>query len=264
MVGRIPVMDVSPLVDLGRQPAKATVGEPFPGDGHRVPRGPRQASAPRWCSPARTASARAPVRMTKQDGPTRPVRRLGDPRRRGRLDLRGAGLVGPARHLAARRGAQDPRRRRRGADVHRGPAAARAGARRPAPSAADPRPQGAPGRDQGRAGHRAARRGPAGRAAGPRPGSRSCTTTRSASWSPSRARSRRTPTASARSSAAGTSSSRAPRAPPATRRPARSPAAPSAPRRSGSTRWPRWASTSSTCRRSTRSARSTARAPTTP
>ncbi|MBZ5736657.1 alpha-1,4-glucan--maltose-1-phosphate maltosyltransferase [Nocardioides mangrovi] len=30
MVGRIPVMDVMPLVDLGRLPAKATVGEPFP------------------------------------------------------------------------------------------------------------------------------------------------------------------------------------------------------------------------------------------
>lgn len=30
MVGRIPVMDVAPLVDLGRQPAKATVDEPFP------------------------------------------------------------------------------------------------------------------------------------------------------------------------------------------------------------------------------------------
>ncbi|SFB71453.1 alpha-1,4-glucan:maltose-1-phosphate maltosyltransferase [Nocardioides terrae] len=30
MVGRIPVLDVHPLVDLGRQPAKATVGEPFP------------------------------------------------------------------------------------------------------------------------------------------------------------------------------------------------------------------------------------------
>ena len=30
MVGRIPVMDVHPLVDLGRLPAKATVGEPFP------------------------------------------------------------------------------------------------------------------------------------------------------------------------------------------------------------------------------------------
>ncbi|RYB91081.1 alpha-1,4-glucan--maltose-1-phosphate maltosyltransferase [Nocardioides oleivorans] len=30
MVGRIPVMDVSPVVDLGRQSAKATVGEPMP------------------------------------------------------------------------------------------------------------------------------------------------------------------------------------------------------------------------------------------
>src|SRR3954453_1219077 len=31
MVGRIPVMDVMPLVDLGRLPAKATVGESLPG-----------------------------------------------------------------------------------------------------------------------------------------------------------------------------------------------------------------------------------------
>src|SRR3546814_14106248 len=30
MVGRIPVMDVTPLVDLGRHPAKATAGEPLP------------------------------------------------------------------------------------------------------------------------------------------------------------------------------------------------------------------------------------------
>ncbi|WP_183100249.1 maltotransferase domain-containing protein, partial [Nocardioides pelophilus] len=30
MVGRIPVIDVHPLVDNGRLPAKATVGEPFP------------------------------------------------------------------------------------------------------------------------------------------------------------------------------------------------------------------------------------------
>ncbi len=30
MVGRIPITNVMPLVDLGRQPAKATVGEPFP------------------------------------------------------------------------------------------------------------------------------------------------------------------------------------------------------------------------------------------
>src|SRR4051794_16800117 len=30
MVGRIPVLDVHPIVDRGRHPAKATVGEPFP------------------------------------------------------------------------------------------------------------------------------------------------------------------------------------------------------------------------------------------
>ena len=30
MVGRIPIMDVHPVVDLGRQPAKATAGEPLP------------------------------------------------------------------------------------------------------------------------------------------------------------------------------------------------------------------------------------------
>ncbi len=30
MVGRIPIVDVQPVVDLGRQSAKATVGEPFP------------------------------------------------------------------------------------------------------------------------------------------------------------------------------------------------------------------------------------------
>ena len=29
MVGRIPVMDVTPVVNLGRNPAKAAVGEPF-------------------------------------------------------------------------------------------------------------------------------------------------------------------------------------------------------------------------------------------
>ena len=29
MVGRIPVMEVSPVVDHGRYPAKAVVGEPF-------------------------------------------------------------------------------------------------------------------------------------------------------------------------------------------------------------------------------------------
>ena len=30
MIGRIPIMNVSPVVDLGRLPAKATIGEPLP------------------------------------------------------------------------------------------------------------------------------------------------------------------------------------------------------------------------------------------
>ena len=30
MVGRIPILNVMPVVDLGRQAAKATVGEPMP------------------------------------------------------------------------------------------------------------------------------------------------------------------------------------------------------------------------------------------
>ena len=55
MVGRIPVMDVTPLVDLGRQPAKATVGEPFPVTA-TVFREGHDRSAPRSCSPHRTAA----------------------------------------------------------------------------------------------------------------------------------------------------------------------------------------------------------------
>ena len=56
MVGRIPVMDVMPVVDLGRQPAKATVGEPLPVSA-RVFREGHDKLAPRWSSRAPTASA---------------------------------------------------------------------------------------------------------------------------------------------------------------------------------------------------------------
>ena len=101
---------------------------------------------------------RDPVRMTKHgDVPDRYDAWV-TPDAAGRLDLRDPGLVGPGRHLAARGRAQDPGRRRRRPDVHRGPAAARARAvhratprpptracsrarsRRPATSAARPRP----------------------------------------------------------------------------------------------------------------------------
>ena len=75
---------------------------------------------------ARRRGAPAGADDQRRRGP-RPLRRVGHARRRGRLDLRGARLVRPDRHLAARGRAQDPGRRRRRADVHRGRAAARAG-----------------------------------------------------------------------------------------------------------------------------------------
>ncbi|MEV7431122.1 alpha-1,4-glucan--maltose-1-phosphate maltosyltransferase [Nocardioides sp. NPDC092400] len=64
MVGRIPVMNVMPVVDLGRQPAKATVGEPLPvratvfREGHD-----RLGAEVVLTDPSGTR--RAPVRMTK-------------------------------------------------------------------------------------------------------------------------------------------------------------------------------------------------------
>ena len=130
-------------------------------------------------------------------------------------------MVRPDRHLAARRRAQDPGRRRRGADVR--PRAGSCCER--VLAEVDPRQhrgQAAPGRDRRRRGHR-----PAGR----RPGWRRCRTPALvAACSPAHPirelvtdrgslpgvrRPRR-----ARCSAAGTSSSRAPRAPPSTPRPA--------------------------------------------
>jgi starch synthase (maltosyl-transferring) len=68
MVGRIPIVDVMPLVDLGRQPAKATVGEPFPvratvfREGHDKLGAEVVLTGP-------DAQPRPPVRMTKLDDP---------------------------------------------------------------------------------------------------------------------------------------------------------------------------------------------------
>ena len=62
MVGRIPVKDVSPLVDLGRQPAKATIGEPMPVRATVFREGHDQLSAEAvTIDPA--GARRAPVRM---------------------------------------------------------------------------------------------------------------------------------------------------------------------------------------------------------
>ena len=260
MVGRIPVMDVMPLVDLGRLPGQGDGRRALPGHARRCSARATTSSAPRWCSSAPDGTRRPPVRMTPDgDEPDRydawvtpdaegawtfEVQAWSDPLATWQHD---AGLKIPA-----------------GVDVElmftEGAAAARAGRRPTADLDAAPRrevvAEGArrPPRDTARPveARLAALQSPELVA---RPGR----ATRCASWSPSRAPTRCTPTGRARSSAAGTSSSRAPRARRTTRRPARSSAAPSAPPPSASTPWPRWASTSSTCRRSTRSARSTAR-----
>src|SRR6478609_2972525 len=64
MVGRIPVMNVTPLVDLGRQPAKATVGEPFPVTANVFREGHDKLGAEVVLT-GPDGRRRAPVRMTK-------------------------------------------------------------------------------------------------------------------------------------------------------------------------------------------------------
>jgi starch synthase (maltosyl-transferring) len=64
MVGRIPVMDVMPQVDRGRQPAKATVNEPFPVSATVIREGHDQLSAEVVLT-GPDGVRRPPVRMTK-------------------------------------------------------------------------------------------------------------------------------------------------------------------------------------------------------
>ena len=134
MVGRIPVMDVHPVVDLGRLPAKATVGEPFPVSATIFREGHDKLGAEVVLT-SPTGERRPPVRMVKQTDPVDRYLAWVTPDSARRVDLRGPRVVRPGRHVAARRRHQDPGRDRRRADVHRGPAAARAGARRRSPPA---------------------------------------------------------------------------------------------------------------------------------
>ncbi|MCW2816347.1 MAG: alpha amylase catalytic sub domain protein [Nocardioides sp.] len=68
MVGRIPIMDVHPVVDLGRLPAKATVGEPFPVSATIFREGHDKLGAEVvLVSP--TGERRPPVRLVKQPDP---------------------------------------------------------------------------------------------------------------------------------------------------------------------------------------------------
>src|ERR1044072_6814069 len=66
MVGRIPVMDVMPVVALGRPPAKATVGEPFPVRATVFREGHDQLAAEVVLT-APAGSRRPPARMNRHD-----------------------------------------------------------------------------------------------------------------------------------------------------------------------------------------------------
>ena len=229
-------MDVMPVVDLGRQPAKATVGEPFPVSATVFREGHDKLGAEVVLTDP-DGVRRPPVRMAKHAEHARPLRRLGHPGRRGRLDVRGPGLVATRSPPGSTTpGIKIPA----GVDVELMFTEGRLLLERVAAGA---RPADKRGREVARRRDRAPRPTP----------SRPAEARLAALQDPELAelldrhplrelRHRRgplparTPTGSARSSAAGTSSSRAPRARPRTRRPARSPAAPSAPPPSGSTR----------------------------
>ena len=227
MVGRIPILHVMPVVDLGRQAAKATVGEPMPvsatvfREGHD-----RLGAGVVLTDPTGNAARPIPHGQAPRASPTT-TRRSVTPDVEGAWTFEVEAWSRPVRHLAARRRDQDPGRDRRRADVHRGPAAVRACATRPrrAPDEdAGPRGRDRRGRRTQAPGRGAPRGAPVPRGRrvlaahplrdlvtieGPYPMYVDRTAPRTAP---------------------GTSSSRAPRAPPSTQRPARSPAATSAPR----------------------------------
>ena len=125
-VGRIPVVDVSPVAEAGRFPAKAVVGEAVPVRATVFREGHDAVAA--------TAVLTDPVRRRPRERPDGRHRARAGPLRgapgadeHGRLDVPRRGLVGPVRHVGARRHDQGRGRRRRRADARRGRPAARAG-----------------------------------------------------------------------------------------------------------------------------------------
>src|SRR4051794_5183041 len=216
MVGRIPVMDVMPLVDLGRLPAKATVGESLPVRATVFREGHDRLGA-EVVLVAPDGSRRPPVRMVADgDAPDRYVAWV-TPDREGAWTFEvhawsdplatwehDAGLKIPAGvgvelmftsgGLPLDRVAADPELGAGEAEVVRGAASAARDTSRPVEArlAALQSPELL----------------------------EILTTTRCASWSPWRAPTRSTPTGGEPCSAAGTSCSRGRRARRTTRRPA--------------------------------------------
>ncbi len=259
MVGRIPVLDVTPQLEGGKHPAKAAVGEPFEVTAVVVREGHDALAAEVVLIDPGGRRRRAPQRMRRSADDVDRWRATVGRGPGGPVVVRGPRVERPGRELAARRRDQGARRHRHRADVRRGCARARArgvgdveGRQEDACSTPSRRSATPTAPTPYASGRRWRPRSP------PRSPPSRCAT-----WSPWRDRSPSSPTGTARCTDRGTSSSRAPRAPTSTR-PARSSAAPSRPPRSDWRASRRWGSTSSTCRRSTRSARSIARGPTTP
>ena len=234
MVGRIPVMDVMPLVDLGRQPAKATAGEPFPVTATVFREGHDKLGAEVVLT-GPDGVRRPPVRMLPAGG-DEPDRYLAwvTPDAEGAWTFEVQAWSDPIATWQHAAGLKIPAE----VDVELMFTEGRlllervlAGSRQGRP----PHCRRRPGRDRGQRPTPTVRRPPGSPRSSPPTWSRCWPPTRCASTSPSRARSRRTRTASGRSSAAGTSSSHDPRARPATRRPAKVTSGTFAPRRSGST-----------------------------
>ena len=127
MVGRIPVLDVTPVVEGGRYPAKAAVGEPFEVSALVFREGHDALSADVVLTDPR-GERRPPVRMhqaARRRSTAGPPRSCADAEGAWTFEIES--LERPGRHLAAQRRDQDPGRHRRRADVHRGRPAARAG-----------------------------------------------------------------------------------------------------------------------------------------
>ena len=198
MVGRIPILQVMPVVDLGRQAAKATVGEPMPvsatvfREGHdrlgaevvaTDPSGTRRPPIPLVKHPERPDFYEARVTPDVVGPWTFEVQAWSDP-------------IGTWQHAA---GLKIPA----GVDVELMFTEGRLLLERVRAELTDARDEAVvEGAHRRRRGHRPAGRGAAGRAAVPRADPACSRPTRSASWSPSRAPTRCTPTVSARCSAA--------------------------------------------------------------
>ena len=202
MIGRIPIQDIHPVVDCGRRPAKAAAGETFQisatvfREGHDA-----VAAGVVLTDPGRHARPAAAPCASSRPGTDRWAVDVSLPTE-GHVALPGRGVGRPHRHLAARRGHQDPARHGRRPDVRGGRPAVRArGAGRTAgPSAPAERTRTGGGAAHRRRAAGGRRRGCATSAVDPRArfAVRSCPRsaataaprTRCATWSPRSARHR--------------------------------------------------------------------------